>query len=53
MSNTTDQYNEMYAKVQSGEISQEVWTEYCMQLLADMMEQPEIKAIFVRLKNRG
>jgi hypothetical protein len=46
-------YYEMYDKVQRGEISQEVWADYCMQLLGDIMEQPEIKAVFVRLKNRG
>ena len=46
-------YYEMYDKVQRGEISQEVWADYCMQLLSEMMEQPEIKAVFVRLKNRG
>ena len=51
--NTGIHYYEMYDKVQRGEISQEVWADYCMQLLSEMMEQPEIKAVFVRLKNRG
>jgi hypothetical protein len=53
MNNSTpEQYFEMYAKVQRGEISQEVWAEYCMGLLSDIMETPEIQAVFVRLKNR-
>lgn len=48
-----DNYFEMYDKVQRGEISQEVWADYCMQLLSDLMSEPEIQAIFVRLKHRG
>lgn len=45
-----DDYNEMFAKVQAGQITEEVWFDYCAKLLALMME--DNKAVFIRLKNR-
>lgn len=49
--NPVDQYFAMYDKVQRGAITQEVWADYCLKLLGDIMEQPELKAVFMRLKN--
>ena len=48
-----DEYYKMYNKVQRGEISKEYWADYCLKTLVEIMEQPEIKAVFVRLKQRG
>jgi hypothetical protein len=31
------QYDEMFAKVQSGEITQEVWFEFCLELLVELI----------------
>jgi hypothetical protein len=45
-----DQYYEMFAKVQSGIISEEVWKEYCFNMLNEVLEQN--KDVFIRLKNR-
>lgn len=45
-----EKYFEMYDAVQRGDITQEVWVEYCMNLLSDIME--EHKDVFIRLKNR-
>lgn len=45
------EYYEMYDKVQRGEITQEDWVDYCMQLLFEIME--DNKDVFIRLKNRG
>ena len=45
------EYYEMYAAVQRGEITQEAWVDYCMKLLADIME--DNKDVFIRLKYRG
>ena len=45
------EYYEMFAAVQQGTITQDVWVDYCMKLLADIME--ENKDVFVRLKHRG
>jgi len=45
-----DQYYEMFAKVQSGIISEEVWREYCFNMLNEVLEQN--KDVFIRLKNR-
>jgi hypothetical protein len=44
------QYYEMFDKVQRGEITQEAWVDYCMKLLADIME--DNKDVFIRLKDR-
>ena len=41
----------MYAAVQRGEITQEAWVDYCMKLLADIIE--DNKDVFIRLKYRG
>ena len=43
-------YNDMYAKALSGEITQDVWFEYCFRILSQIME--ENKDVFIRLKNR-
>ena len=45
-----DQYYEMFAKVQSGIISEETWKEYCFKLLDEVLE--DNKDVFIRLKNR-
>ena len=45
------EYNEMFVKVQAGQITQEVWFDYCFQILSQIME--DNKDVFVRLKNRG
>jgi hypothetical protein len=45
-----DQYYEMFAKVQSGIISEEVWKEYCFDIFSKATE--ETKDVFIRLKNR-
>jgi hypothetical protein len=45
-----NQYYEMFAKVQSGIISEEVWKEYCFNMLDEVLEQN--KDVFIRLKNR-
>jgi len=48
--NTTE-YKEMFAKVQTGRITQQVWFDYCFQQLSQIME--DNKDVFIRLKNRG
>lgn len=45
-----DQYYEMFAKVQDGTISEEIWKDYCLSLLDKVLE--DNKDIFIRLKNR-
>jgi hypothetical protein len=45
-----DQYYEMFAKVQSGIISEEAWKEYCFNMLNEILEQN--KDVFIRLKRR-
>lgn len=45
-----DQYYEMFAKVQSGIISEETWKDYCFNMLGEILEQN--KNVFIRLKNR-
>ena len=45
-----DQYYEMFVKVQSGIISEEVWKDYCFNMLDEILEQN--KDVFIRLKNR-
>ena len=45
-----EQYNEMFAKVQNGQISEEVWFGYCFEILSQIIE--ENKSVFVRLKER-
>jgi hypothetical protein len=44
------EYKEMFAKVQAGQITQEVWFDYCFQTLSQIME--DNKDVFARLKNR-
>lgn len=46
----TKPYEVMYAKVLSGEITQEEWFEYCFENLSQIMR--ENKDVFIRLKNR-
>ena len=46
-----DQYYEMFAKVQSGIISEEVWKDYCFNILDEVLEQN--KYVFIRMKNRN
>jgi hypothetical protein len=45
------EYKEMFAKVQAGQISEQVWFDYCFQTLSEIME--DNKDVFVRLKTRG
>lgn len=45
-----NQYYEMFAKVQSGIISEECWKDYCLNMLNEVLEQN--KDVFIRLKNR-
>ena len=45
-----EQYSEMFAKVQNGQISEEVWFDYCFEILSQIIE--ENKSVFVRLKER-
>lgn len=45
-----NEYYEMFAKVQSGIISEEFWQEYCFNILGEILEQN--KNVFIRLKNR-
>ena len=44
------QYKEMFAKVQAGQITEQVWFDYCFETLSQILE--DNKDIFVRLKNR-
>jgi hypothetical protein len=44
------EYYEMFAKVQAGQITEQQWAEYCLQLLSQILE--DNKDIFTRLKNR-
>ena len=44
------EYKEMFAKVQAGQITEQVWFDYCFQTLSQIME--DNKDIFARLKNR-
>lgn len=50
MNPETTSYNDMYAKALSGEITQDVWFEYCFRILSQIMG--ENKDVFIRLKNR-
>ena len=45
-----DQYYEMFAKVQNGIITEEVWKEYCFNMLDEILEQN--KNVLTCLKNR-
>jgi hypothetical protein len=47
--NTTE-YKEMFAKVQAGLITEQVWFDYCFETLSQILEDD--KDVFVRLKNR-
>jgi hypothetical protein len=40
----------MFAKVQNGIITEEVWKEYCFNMLDEILEQN--KNVLTRLKNR-
>lgn len=46
----TDMYNEMYAKVQAGVISEKVWQDYCFTLLVELLNK-NIN-VFKRLADR-
>jgi hypothetical protein len=48
---TSSEYHEMYKKVQTGVISDEVWTAYCQKLLSKIMTQHA--DVFHRLKVSG
>ena len=44
------EYQIKYQQVQNGEISQSEWEQYVIKVLFDIMNEPEIKAVFQRLK---
>jgi hypothetical protein len=48
----TQEYTTKLAQVTNGQITEQEWKDYCMQLLAQILDQPEVKAIMVRLKDR-
>lgn len=47
-----DQYDEMRAKYIAGQITAELWMEFCTEVLSEILDQPEVKAVMIRLKNR-
>ncbi len=47
---TTAKYYEMWNKSQEGNIDEQEWQSFCVDLLGDLMEAN--KDVFVRLKNR-
>jgi hypothetical protein len=49
MTNNNDYY-EMFAKVQAGQITEQVWFDYCFEMLSQVME--DNKDVFIRLKAR-
>jgi hypothetical protein len=40
----------MFAAVQCGKITEKEWTEYCMEVLSEVMDRNA--DVFIRLKNR-
>jgi hypothetical protein len=46
----TKQYDEMWQKFQKGLITQEAWTEFCNEVLAQILDRNA--DVLVRLKNR-
>jgi hypothetical protein len=48
--NMRESYNEMWRKVQAGEISEDEWRKFCDRLLEQTLE--DNKDVMVRLKNR-
>jgi hypothetical protein len=52
MKTKQDQYNEMLTKYRAGEISEEVWIEFCNEVLDEILSEPEVQAVLARLKAR-
>lgn len=46
----TARYQEMFAAVQAGKITEQEWFDYCQGVLADLLDQH--KDVLVRLKYR-
>lgn len=47
---TTAKYIGMYTKVQTGQITVQQWQTFCMQYLNQILSQPQMTAVLVRLK---
>jgi hypothetical protein len=52
MMNKQEHYYEMWDKLQAGQISEEVWREYCREVLEEILWEPEVRAVMERLKHR-
>ena len=52
MMTTYDEYSSMYARLQAGEITEETWMSFCMEVLKEILEQPDTQQIMIRLKYR-
>ena len=50
MQDEIKRYDEMWNKVQAGQISEETWTSYCMACLSEILN--DHRDVMVRLKNR-
>lgn len=49
----TAHYNKMWQMYQQGQIDEQAWVDFCKQALSEILDEPEIKDVMTRLKNRG
>ena len=47
-----EKYYEMWDKYKAGQITAEVWVEYCREVLEEILCEPEVRAVMQRLKHR-
>lgn len=47
-----EHYYEMWNKYIEGKITVEVWMQYCMEVLSEILCEPEVQAVMLRLKHR-
>ena len=47
-----EQYYMMWDKYITGEITVDAWTNFCMEVLSEILCEPEVQAVMQRLKYR-
>jgi hypothetical protein len=47
-----EQYYMMWAKYVAGQITAEEWMAFCTEVLAEILSEPEVRDVMVRLKHR-
>jgi hypothetical protein len=50
--NPQQEYNNMRQHFLKGHITEGEWMDFCVACLVHIMDQPEIKEVFIRLKDR-